>query len=288
MTGAPMPEGADAIVMVEDGLQGQARPHFIRRRAENLAEGGVALSKGQIMTPAAISLAATMGYAVIPVQRKLTVSVISTGDELVPPGEELGEGQIHESNSYGLCALLERIGCTATRHSVVEDSLEGLRDALDGVVCDVILTSGGVSMGEFDFVRKLMETEGDLHFWKVAMRPGGPPLFGTWKGTPLFGLPGNPVSSHVVFTTIIAPWLSLIPLTRKVRVRLLDEVKGAPRKVCLRRIQIQTEGDELVASIHTHQGSGNIHSMVAHNGLTLLAPDTDVVSGDLIDALWLL
>jgi molybdopterin molybdotransferase len=156
------------------------------------------------------------------------------------------------------------------------------------VVCDVILTSGGVSMGEFDFVRKLMETEGDLHFWKVAMRPGGPPLFGTWKGTPLFGLPGNPVSSHVVFTTIIAPWLSLTPLTRKVRVRLLDAVKGAPRKVCLRRIQIQTEGDELVASIHTHQGSGNIHSMVAHNGLTLLAPDTDAASGDLIDALWFL
>ncbi len=288
MTGAPMPAGADAIVMVEDGLQGQARPHFIRRRAENLAEGEVALSKGQIMTPAAISLAATMGHATIPVQRRLTVTVISTGDELIPPGEELGEGQIHESNSYGLCALLERVGCTAIRHSVVEDSLEGLRDALDGVVCDVILTSGGVSMGEFDFVRKLMESEGDLQFWKVAMRPGGPPLFGTWKGTPLFGLPGNPVSSHVVFTTIIAPWLSLTPLTRKVRVRLLDDVKGAPRKVCLRRIQIQTEGDELVASIHTHQGSGNIHSMVAHNGLTLLPPDTDVVSGDLIDALWLL
>ena len=288
MTGAPMPEGADAIVMVEDGLQGQARPHFIRRRAENLTEGEVALSKGQIMTPAAISLAATMGYAMIPVQRKLTVTVISTGDELIPPGEELGEGQIHESNSYGLCALLERIGCTAIHHQVVEDSLEGLRDALDDVACDVILTSGGVSMGEFDFVRKLMESEGDLHFWKVAMRPGGPPLFGTWKGTPLFGLPGNPVSSHVVFTTIIAPWLSLIPLTRKVRVRLLDDARGASRKVCLRRIQIQFEGDELVASIHTHQGSGNIHSMVAHNGLTLLPPDTNAISGDLIDALWLL
>jgi len=288
MTGAPMPEGADAIIMVEDGLQGQARPHFIRRRAENLAEGEVALNKGQIMTPAAISLAATMGYAMIPVQRKLTVTVISTGDELIPPGEELGEGQIHESNSYGLCALLERIGCTAIRHPVVEDSLEGLRDALNGVDCDIILTSGGVSMGEFDLVRKLMESEGDPHFWKVAMRPGGPPLFGTWKGTPLFGLPGNPVSSHVVFTTIIAPWLSLTPLTRKVRVRLLDDVKGAPRKVCLRRIQIQTEGDELVASIHTHQGSGNIHSMVAHNGLTLLAPDENATSGDLVDALWLL
>ena len=207
MTGAPMPEGADAIIMVEDGLQGQARPHFIRRRAENLAEGEVALNKGQIMTPAAISLAATMGYAMIPVQRKLTVTVISTGDELIPPGEELGEGQIHESNSYGLCALLERIGCTAIRHPVVEDSLEGLRDALNGVDCDIILTSGGVSMGEFDFVRKLMESEGDPHFWKVAMRPGKPNACGRIFGIPWFGLPGNPVSSAISFLQYVRPAL---------------------------------------------------------------------------------
>jgi molybdopterin molybdotransferase len=288
MTGAPIPTGADAIVMVEDGLQGIARPHFIRKQAENLSKGEVALKAGQALTPAAISLAATMGHATLPVQRKLRVAVISTGDELVQPGQPLNAGQIHESNSYGLCALLEKIGCIPLRHAVVEDSLDGLRSALDSVDCDVILTSGGVSMGEFDFVRKLMEEEGHLHFWKVAIRPGGPPLFGIWKGTPIFGLPGNPVSSHVVFTTIVAPWLSPIPLTHRVRIRLLDDVKGAPGKVCLRRIHITTQGDELVGSIHTHQGSGNIHSMVAHNGLTLLPPDTNGTSGELIDALWML
>ena len=289
MTGAPMPEGADAIVRIEDGLNGKAHTNFIRRQGENLTKGNVALRAGQVMTPAAISLAATMGYATIPVRTKPRVAVISTGDELVTPGDDLADGSIYESNSYGLCALLEKIGCTPIHKDVVVDSLDALRTTLDSLDCDVILTSGGVSMGEFDYVRKLMEEEGEVHFWKVAMRPGGPPLFGTWKGTPLFGLPGNPVSSHLVFTMIVAPWLAPEhPLGNTVQVRLKDPVKGAPGKVCLRRIQISSEGDHLVATTHTHQGSGNIHSMVAHNGVTLLPPDMSANAGDIIDALWLL
>ena len=289
MTGAPMPEGADAIVLIEDGLQGKANTNFIRRRGENLNKGTVALRAGQVMTPAAISLAATMGYATIPVRVKPRVAVISTGDELVTPGEELGPESIYESNSYGLCALLEKIGCTPLLQEVVVDSLDALRSTLNSLDCDAILTSGGVSMGEFDYVRKLMEREGNINFWKIAMRPGGPPLFGTWNGTPLFGLPGNPVSSHLVFTMIVAPWLSPeIPLANNVRVLLKDSVKGAPNKVCLRRIQISSEDGQLVAITQTHQGSGNIHSMVAHNGVTLLPPNTSANSGDTNDALWFL
>ena len=287
MTGAPIPGGANAIVMVEDGINGKAHTNFIRKRGENLRKGETNLKAGQIMTPAAISLAATMGYETVPVRSKPRVAVISTGDELVTPGHELKEGQIYESNSYGLCALLEKIGCNPIHHNVVEDSIEGLRNALNSVDCDAILTSGGVSMGEFDFVRKLMEEEGNLHFWKVAMRPGGPPLFGTWNGTPLFGLPGNPVSSHLVFTMIVAPWLAPeTSLTKEVKVRMKDPVKGAPSKVCLRRIHITSEGDELVGTTHTHQGSGNIHSLVAHNGVTYLPPDTGANAGDIITALW--
>ena len=289
MTGAPMPDGADAIVLIEDGLQGKAHTHFIRRQGENLRKETVALQAGQLMTPAAISMAATMGHATIPVRAKPRVAVISTGDELIPPGEELGVGAIYESNSYGLCALLEKIGCIPLLQETVVDSMDALRATLDSLDCDVILTSGGVSMGEFDHVRNLMEQEGEIHFWKVAMRPGGPPLFGTWNGTPLFGLPGNPVSSHLVFMMIVSPWLSPeIPLTHKVQVRLKDSVKGAPSKICLRRIQIFSEGGELMATTHTHQGSGNIHSMVAHNGVTLLPPDTSADADDIIDALWLL
>ncbi len=287
MTGAPIPNGANAIVMVEDGINGKAHTNFIRKRGENLRKGDTNLNAGQVMTPAAISLAATMGHETVSVRSQPRVAVISTGDELVSPGHDLKEGQIYESNSYGLCALLEKIGCSPIHHNVVEDSIEGLRNALNSVDCDVILTSGGVSMGEFDYVRKLMEDEGDLRFWKVAMRPGGPPLFGTWNGTPLFGLPGNPVSSHLVFTILVAPWLAPeIPLAKEVKVRMKDSVKGAPGKVCLRRIQISSEGDELVATTHTHQGSGNIHSLVAHNGVTYLPPDTGANAGDTTTALW--
>ena len=287
MTGAPIPDGADAIVMIEDGLQGEARPHFIRRQGENLRAGKVALSKGQQMTPAAISLAATMGHHTIPVRTKLRVAVISTGDELVQPGLELSAGQIYESNSYGLCALLEKIGCEPILYDVVQDSLDGLRKTLDSCDCDLIITSGGVSMGERDFVRKIMEEEGQIHFWKVAMRPGGPPLFGNWNGTPLFGLPGNPVSSHLVFQLVVAPWIAPeTQLFKTIQVKMLDAVNGAPNKACFRRIKISKENGTMVARTHTHQGSGNIHSMVAHNGLTILPPNTNASIGDRIEALW--
>ena len=287
MTGAPIPDGADAIVMVEDGLQGEARTHFIRRQGENLQVGKVALSKGQQMTPAAISLAATMGHDTIPVRTKLRVAVISTGDELIQPGLELSPGQIYESNSYGLFALLKKIGCEPILHNVVQDSLSDLREILDSCDCDLIITSGGVSMGERDFVRKLMEEEGQIHFWKVAMRPGGPPLFGIWNNTPLFGLPGNPVSSHLVFQLIVAPWIAPeTQLFKTIQVKMLDPVSGAPNKVCFRRVNISNEDGTMVARTHTHQGSGNIHSMVVHNGLTILPPNTDANTGDVIDALW--
>ena len=151
-------------------------------------------------------------------------------------------------------------------------------------------------MGEWDIVRQIMEQEGDIRFWKIMMRPGGPPLFGYWKGTPLFGLPGNPVSSHVVFTVLVAPWMSKSmgsdevngsSMGNRVRVTMQEPLKGAPGKLCMRRISIRQEGDNLVASTSTHQGSGNIHSMVAHNGLSLLPPDTSCEKGDTIDALWL-
>jgi molybdopterin molybdotransferase len=305
MTGAPVPEGADAIVMVEDSKEvgntvrilGPARPGYIRKRAENLQVGQEALEKGAHLGPAEISLAATMGHGEIEVVVRPKLAIISTGDELIPPGDELAAGQIHESNSYGIAVLIERMGGQAVRYDVVHDTIDGLRATLDNAAreCDAILTSGGVSMGKWDLVRRLMEEEGNLSFWRIKIRPGGPPLFGTWNGTPLFGLPGNPVSSHVVFISLVAPWLSHCmeahsengpSLADRVRVKLTEGIKGAPGKLCMRRIRIEAGEDGMTASVHTHQGSGNIHSMVAHNGLTLLPPDTDAEPGDIIDALW--
>jgi len=306
MTGAPVPEGADAIVMVEDSeefdntvrILGPARPGYIRKAAENLRVGQEALQKGTHLGPAEISLAATMGHGEVEVVVRPKVAVISTGDELVPPGVELTAGQIYESNSYGIAVLIERMGGQAVRYDVVHDTIDRLRATLDSAAreCDAILTSGGVSMGKWDLVRRLMEEEGNLSFWRVKIRPGGPPLFGTWKGTPLFGLPGNPVSSHVVFISLVAPWLSHCmeahsengpTIGDRVKVKLVEGIKGAPGKLCMRRIRIEVGEDGLTASTRTHQGSGNIHSMVAHNGLTLLPPDTDAEAGDTIDALWI-
>ena len=306
MTGAPMPGGADAIVMVEDSAEegnhvkilGPARPGYIRKQGENLQKGQEILPAGTLIGPAETSLIATMGHHQAETISRPVIAVISTGDELVQPGTDLSPGQIYESNSYGIASLVEKMGATAKRYDVVHDNIEGLRKTLDDAAnsCDAILTSGGVSMGEWDLVRRLMEEEGEPIFWKVLIRPGGPPLCGSWKGTPLFGLPGNPVSSHVVFISLVAPWLAgcmgsdheLGPrLADRVRVRLTEDIKGAPKKICMRRIRIEVGEDGLVATTHTHQGSGNIHSMVAHNGLTLLPPDTDGKAGQIIEALWI-
>ena len=305
MTGAPVPPGADAIVMVEDSAEegeivrilGPARPGYIRKQGENLRQGQQILPTGTLIGPAEASLIATMGHHEAETISKPTIAVISTGDELIQPGTELSPGQIYESNSYGIALLVEKMGATAKRYGVVHDNTEGLRTTLNEAAesCDAILTSGGVSMGEWDLVRRLMEDEGEALFWKVLIRPGGPPLCGSWKGTPLFGLPGNPVSSHVVFISLVAPWLARCMgtdpemgprLADRVRVRLTEDIKGAPKKLCMRRIRIEPGEDGLVATVHTHQGSGNIHSMVAHNGLTLLPPDTGGKAGDIIDALW--
>ncbi len=306
MTGAPIPEGADSIVMVEDSstnegtvkITGPARPGFIRRRGENLTKGDLPLKSGNLLTPSAISLAATMGHDRVSVVRKPSIAVIGVGDELTPPGEPLPENSIYESNTFGISSLVKKAGGEPRRFELIRDSIDNLREALDEAAesCDAIITSGGVSMGKWDIVRQIMEEEGDVKFWRIMMRPGGPPLFGTWKGKPLFGLPGNPVSSHVVFTVLVAPWISKSmgsdgfngsSMANRVRVTMQETLRGAPGKLCMRRISIRQEGDSLVGSTSTHQGSGNIHSMVAHNGLSLLPPDTNCEEGDTIDALWL-
>ncbi len=305
MTGAPLPKGADAIVMVEDTktdqdrvtILGPARKGYIRRRAENLSRGQEALPTGATLSSATLALAGTMGHGEVEVVKRPTIGIMSTGDELVPPGSELMPGQIYESNSHALASLVESMGCHAVRHESVTDSMDELRARLDELSShDAILTSGGVSMGEWDIVRRIMEEEGDLSFWRMMIRPGGPPLFGTWRGTPLFGLPGNPVSSLVVFHVLVAPWIArsldyhneLGPsISRRVSVLLEEDIPGAPGKLCLRRIRIRSDNGQLLATTHTHQGSGNMHSMVAHNGLTLLPPDTDGRAGEIIEAMWL-
>ncbi len=300
MTGAPMPAGTDAILPIERCTVEEDRvtfteapkPHFVRNMGENLEKGAVALTKGMQLTPSRIGLCATMGYATVPVYRRLRVGIVSTGDELKSPGESLKHGEIYESNSFGLAGLVEWSGHEPVRFPAVADSMEALRTTLNEAkaTCDLILTSGGVSMGELDYVRRLMEDEGDVHFWRMKIRPGSPPLFGLWGGTPLFGLPGNPVSSHVVFRMLVAPYLrhalgSDGPKEWTVRAKLCDPVKSTKDCVTLRRVTLTSTEEGMMAHQPRHQGSGNLESLASASGLTLLQPGQSGEVGEWIDVL---
>ena len=193
-----MPKGADSVLQIEltsvSGdvvtLSQPSMKHFIRKKGENLTKGQIALSAGTYLTPSRVGLCATMGHSSIPVFKKLKVEIISTGDELKQPGKELNRGEFYESNSFGLSGLVKWLGHEPVRLHSVGDTIDDLRNVLNETSSkyDLILTSGGVSMGDWDLVRKIMEEEGDLHFWRVKLRPGSPPLFGLWNNTPIFGL----------------------------------------------------------------------------------------------------
>ena len=300
MTGAPIPEGADSILQVEltttnenkVTLQQEGMKHFIRKQGENLLKGSVSITAGTILTPSRIGLCATMGHSTLPVIKPLKVAIISTGDELIPPGEELQRGQIYESNSFGIAGLVKWLGHEPIRMNNSGDSIDELRLALDKAAstCDLILTSGGVSMGEWDLVRKIMEDEGDIHFWRVKIRPGSPPLFGTWKDTPIFGLPGNPVSSHVVFRTLVAPWISNTtsakgPTEVRTFARLASSVKPTKDSLTFRRVSIEMTNEGLVAHQKIHQGSGNIASMALSEGMVVLQPGQEYSIGDTVEVM---
>ncbi len=302
MTGAPLPKGADAIIPVEactvDGdsvtLNQPSKPNFIRRCGENIKKGVVGLKEGSHLSPQSISMCATMGYDLVPVVKKLKIGIISTGDELKSPGETLSFGEIYESNSYGLSGLVKALGHTPIRYPSVVDSLDDLRSQFNQASseCDLFLTSGGVSMGEWDFVRKLMEEEGNVAFWRVRIRPGSPPLFGHWNETPMFGLPGNPVSSHVVFRMLVTPYLrdslqTSFPVDRIVHAKLLTDVRSTNDCLTLRRVTLLSTKDGFLAEQPKHQGSGNIDSLSSADGLTLLQPGQSGKTGEWIEVLLL-
>ena len=302
MTGAPIPKGADSIIPIEScevdeeneivTLNQESKPHFIRKKGENFTENEILLKVGTLLTPEKISLCAAMGHNKIRVFKPLKVAIISTGDELRLPGEVLEKGEIYESNTFGLSGLVNWLGHEPVRFSSVVDNLDKLRETLDTAAktCDVIITSGGVSMGDRDFVRKIMEDEGEIDFWRIKVRPGSPPLFGTWNDTPIFGLPGNPVSSHVVFRVLCGPWFraqtsSSQPQESKIIVKLDQDIKTVPGFITLRRIHLYESKGEIFATTKHHQGSGNIASIALGEALTLLGPNDTGKKGEYCNAL---
>ena len=302
MTGAPIPEGADSIIMVEktsikDNKLEIVSPSFktyIRFQGENISKGELILKKGTKLTPRDLGLIATSGHNEVNVYKKIKISIISTGDELVSPGKKLLPGQIYESNSLILENIVNNLGYKSYRHEIIPDSIDQLRHELDKAseISDVIITTGGVSMGDFDIVRQIMEKEGKILFWRMKIRPGSPPLVGEWIGTPLFGLPGNPASSFVVFCVLIKPWLNFISNTHNqeikiIKAKIVEEIKIKPGYHSFLRVFIENNGQEIIAYTKTHQGSGNVNSLSVSNGLTFIRPDENVSKNDIIDVILL-
>jgi len=217
-TGAPIPPGADAVVMQEHtSLEGdqvtiKTKPtpgEWIRRTASDIRKGGEILEAGKRLAPQDTGLAASVGIKTLPVYRRVRLGLFFTGDELVMPGEPLAPGRIYNSNRFTLRGLGEIFGCELRDYGIVPDSLQATRDVLRraAMECDVIVTSGGVSVGDADFVKPAVEAEGRLLMWKIAMKPGRPLAFGEVAKAFFIGLPGNPVSSFVTFLIFVRPFL---------------------------------------------------------------------------------
>ena len=221
MTGAKIPDGADAIIMVEDSsgfsdsgtvqIMIEAIPgKHIRNMGEEIKEGEILIQKGTTATPSEIGTCATFGYGELVVSKKPNIAIFGTGDELIEPGKNLGEGQIYNSNLYVFKELVDRAGGEVVMQDVIKDDKDSLREFLSRALetCDVIISSGGVSMGRYDYVRDVFIELGVVeHFWKVAQKPGKPLFFGTGNSTLIFGLPGNPVSSYIGFMEWVWPVL---------------------------------------------------------------------------------
>ncbi len=217
-TGAPIPPGADAIVMQEfcaadgDAVVVKKVPRkdaWIRRRASDIAKGAQVLAAGIRLRPQDTGLAASVGIKALPLLRRVRMGLFFTGDELVMPGDPLPPGRIYNSNRFTLNGLARVFGCEVIDYGIVPDSLEATRAVLKKAAaeCDVIVTSGGVSVGDADFVKPAVEAEGSLLMWKIAMKPGRPLAFGRVGAAAFIGLPGNPVSSFVTFLIFVRPFL---------------------------------------------------------------------------------
>jgi molybdopterin molybdotransferase len=217
-TGAPIPPGADAVVMQEHAVaEGDRvtinRPpeagQWIRRIASDIRKGAEILPAGKRLAPQDTGLAASVGIRTLPVHRKLRLGLFFTGDELVMPGEPLAPGRIYNSNRFTLRGLAAAFDCEVHDYGIVPDTLEATREVLRRAAreCDVVVTSGGVSVGEADFVKPAVEAEGQLLMWRIAMKPGRPLAFGNVGKAFFIGLPGNPVSSFVTFLIFVRPFL---------------------------------------------------------------------------------
>jgi len=299
-TGAPVPEGADAVVMQEDTepagddqvriLRTPERGQWIRRSGEDVRRGAVVLARGQRLSPASLGLAASIGVASMEVSRRPRVALFSTGDELVMPGEvppaQMKPGAIYNSNRFFLRALLQRLGCEVNDLGIVPDrreaTVQALREAAAG--CDLILTSGGVSVGEEDHIKPAVQALGSLDLWQIAIKPGKPFAYGRIGDAHFIGLPGNPVSSFITFVLLVRPFLlklqgvsQLAPKAMQLPAHF-ELPRGDRRREFLRARRDGEGGLELFPN----QSSGVLTSTVWGDGVIDNPPGRAIARGDLV------
>ncbi|HSC85314.1 MAG TPA: gephyrin-like molybdotransferase Glp [Pseudomonas sp.] len=293
-TGAPLPAGADTVEMQENcTVLADGRVHFseplragqnVRPQGQETRLGELVLPAGTRLGPVELGLAASLGQAELALRRRPRVAVISTGDELVEPGQALGPGQIYNSNRTLLCAWLRRLGCEVLDAGILVDDLQRTRDALAALVdVDLILSTGGVSVGEADFLGQVLHEEGEISLWKLAIKPGKPLTFGHYRGVPVLGLPGNPASTLVTFGLLARPYL----------LRRLGVVDVAPlsvevpagfawNKAGKRREYLRARLEQGRAVLYPNQSSGVLRSAAWADGLVEVREERTLAEGEAV------
>ncbi len=299
MTGAPMPAGCDTVIMQEQVersgesilIDAAHRPgQNVRQAGEDLRRGETALPAGRLLTPPDIGLCASLGIAELPVRRKLRVAIASTGDEIFDVGAVPGNGGIYDSNRYSLLATLHRPDIEVVDLGILQDRPELLLDAFNGIAdhADVIISSGGVSVGDADHIKTALQTSGQIEFWKVAIKPGRPMAFGSIGGAAFFGLPGNPVAVLVTFYLLVLPALEKMlgitdrPVAPMLKARALEPIRKRPGRTEVQRgILLRDDDGAWTVKTTGKQGSGILRSMSLADAFIILPHDSgNIDAGD--------
>nr|AAR37876.1 molybdopterin biosynthesis MoeA protein [uncultured marine bacterium 560] len=300
-TGAPIPKGANTVIMQEecevseDGFQITIARAIklnenIRPTGNDIVEDDVILSSGKQIQPQDISLASSVGVGELIVYKKIKVGVFFTGDELVEPGTPLSSGKIYNSNRYALVALLRQVGCEVINLGNIKDKFSATCKALETLEsqCDLIMTTGGVSVGEEDHVKPAVESLGEINLWKIRMKPGKPLAYGKVKQTPFIGLPGNPVSSFVTFCIFSLPFIKKMQgnnnyQSKIIKVKANFECKRAKPRREYARARIDHSENTPVANLYPKQGSDVMSSIVWADGLVEIPENRTFEAGELLN-----
>jgi len=309
MTGAPLPPGTDSIVRFEDtnehmqsgqhlariGVFCKVPPgHDVRRAGEDIARGQLVLNRGTTVRPQEVGVLASIGKAKARVIRRPVVAVLATGDELVEVEQPLPEGKIYNSNSFSIAAQVLRYGGIPRSLGITPDRIESIVDKVkEALDADMLITSGGVSLGDYDLVKDVLAEQGEISFWTVRMKPGKPLAFGAIQGVPHLGLPGNPVSSMVTFELFARP--AILKMMGKTNLSkpsvwavLENSAENTDGRRVFARAIVRKEDDRYLARLTGPQGSGILTSLARANGLAIVPEDVERLNaGDAVQVLML-